>query len=182
VVEVGEDAIVYRRSKHIHYIHVKTVKHCVDWSKNSYRSSCQRWAEQCRYCSVLLPGASHHCACTMCRHRGTDDNTDKDKRQQKLYSNMQDIRTGSLRPWIVILTDVGVLVVAVVLPAARVLPRCTRGCGRNKLRFAATRGALFTAERCSSAPPMVAAIVPLVSYCAAAVGITTVQARPQRRR
>lgn len=70
--------------------------------------------------------------------------------------------TGSLRPWMVILTGVGVLVVAAMLPAARVLLRCTRGCGRNRLRLAATRGEHLAAERCSSAPPIVAAMAVLL--------------------
>lgn len=162
-----------------------TREHCELWCRLVKELLQKFMPAVCREVQLLQCCASWgkpHCRSTMCRDPAQVIMQTKTERQHKVFGNMQDIRTGSLRPWIVILTDVGVFVVAVVLPAARVLLRCTRGCGRNKLRFAATRGALFTAERCSSAPPMVAAIVPLLSYCAAAVGITTVQARPHRRR
>lgn len=66
--------------------------------------------------------------------------------------------TGSLRPWMVILTGVGVLVVAATLPALRVLPRCSTGWGRNRLRLAATRGALLAADLCRAALPRLEAI------------------------
>lgn len=70
--------------------------------------------------------------------------------------------TGSLRPWMVILTGVGVLVVAAMLPAPRVLPRCSTGWGRNRLRLAATRGAILAADPCRAALPRLEAMFRLV--------------------
>lgn len=72
------------------------------------------------------------------------------------------LRTGSLRPWMVILTAVGALAVAAMLVVPRVRPRRTRGWGRNSrlLRLmAAARGADLNADLCSRAPPKLEAML-----------------------